>query len=280
MEKVFLNDRIVDACEAHISVTDSGLLYGMGLFETMRCDNGKVFAIEDHLERLFNSIKVLALHNSYDRDHIKDAIGKVIEASGLSDARVRLTLTNGTPLAAGKTEPTLLITATKLVPYPDQYYEKGTKVILSDFRQNGDDPMTGHKTTNFFARMLALNIAHQKKVAEALWFTTDNYLAEGCVSNVFLVKDSVLYTPSLDTPVLPGVMRKAVCRIAKEKSIKLVEKKLIISDLLGADEVFLSNVIMKVLPVVAVEAKTIGDGKVGAVTKKLMDGVNEVLSKE
>ena len=279
MEKVFLNDKIVDASEAHISVTDSGLLYGMGLFETMRCNNGKVFAIDDHLERLFNSIKTLALLNTYDKNYIKDAIDKTIEASGLSDARVRLTLTNGTPPAEGKIEPTLLITATKLVPYPDQYYEKGTGVILSDFRQNSDDPMTGHKTTNFFARMLALNIAHQKKVAEALWFTTEGYLAEGCVSNVFLVKDSVLYTPSLDTPVLPGVMRKAVCRIAKEKSIELVEKKLVISDLLGADEVFLSNVIMTVLGVIAVEVKTIGDGKVGEVTKKLMDGVNEVLSK-
>lgn len=279
MEKVFLNDKIVDACEAHISVTDSGLLYGMGLFETMRCDNGKVFAIDDHLERLFNSIKVLALLNTYDRDFIKDAIGKIVEANGLSEARVRLTLTNGTPLAEGNIEPTLLITATELVPYPAEYYEKGTKVILSDFRQNGDDPMMGHKTTNFFARMLALNIAHQKKVAEALWFTTDNYLAEGCVSNVFLVKDSVLYTPSVDTPVLPGVMRKTVCKIAKEKSIELIEKKLIISDLLEADEVFLSNVIMKVLPVIAVEAKTIGEGLVGSVTKKLMDGINEVLSK-
>ena len=163
MEKVFLNDRIVDATEAHISVTDSGLLYGMGLFETMRWANDKVFAIDDHIDRLFNSIKTLALHNSYDRDYIKDAISKTIEASGLSEARVRLTLTNGTPSAEGKIKPTLLITATKLVPYPAEYYQKGTKVILSDFRQNSDDPMTGHKTTNFFARMLALNIAHQKK---------------------------------------------------------------------------------------------------------------------
>ena len=279
MEKVFLNDRIVDAAEAHISVTDSGLLYGMGLFETMRCNNSRVFAIEDHLERLFNSIKTLALLNSYNRGYIKDAIGKTIEASGLADARVRLTLTNGALSSGGKVESTLLITATELVPYPAEYYEKGTRVILSDFRQNSTDPTTGHKTTNFFARMLALNIAHQKKVAEALWFTTDNFLAEGCVSNVFLVKDSVLYTPGLDTPVLPGVMRKTVCNIAKKESIELIEKKLIISDLLGADEVFLSNVIMTVLPVIAVEAKTIGDGKVGAVTKILSDGVNEVLSK-
>ena len=279
MEKVFLNDRIVDACEAHISVTDSGLLYGMGLFETMRCENGRVFAIDEHLERLFGSIKTLAMLNTYDKGYIKDAINKVIEASGLTESRVRLTLTNGALSSDGKVESTLLITATELVPYPAEYYKNGVRVILTDFRQNATDPTTGHKTTNYFDRMLALNIAHQKKVAETLWFTTDNYLAEGCVSNVFLVKDSVLYTPSLDTPVLPGIMRKTVCEIAGKESIELVEKKLVISELLGADEVFLSNVIMKVLPVIAVEAKTISDGKVGPITKRLSECVNEIISK-
>ena len=278
MEKVFLNDRIVDASEAHISVTDSGLLYGMGLFETMRCDNGKVFAIDEHLERLFNSAKELALENTYTKEYIKNAIEKTIEANELKDARLRLTLTGGA-MSKEVPESTLLITAIKFVPYPDEYYEKGVIVVLTDFRQNAQSPLNRHKTTNYFSRLLALNEERRKKAGEALWFTTDNYLAEGCISNVFIVKDSVLYTPSLDTPVLPGVMRKTVCEIAGKEAIELVEKKLVISDLLGADEVFLSNVIMKVLPVIAVEAKTIGEGKVGPVTKKLMDSVNEIISK-
>ena len=96
------------------------------------------------------------------------------------------------------------------------------------------------------------------------------------MSNVFCVKDSVLYTPTLDTPVLPGVMRKTVCEIAKAESVNLVEKDLTIQDLLAAGEVFLTNVIMLILPVVAVEAHTVGDGKVGPMTKKLM---TEVLQK-
>lgn len=274
--KVFLNDKIIDDAEAHISVSDSGFLYGMGLFETMRCTGGRVFALDDHLDRLFNSAKELAINNPYEKKYIKDAIRQALEANNLADARLRLTLTNGPMAQGGETKATLLITATRFEPYPDEYYQKGVGVVLTDFRQNPHDPIVKHKTTNYFSRLLALNIAHQKKGAEALWFTTDSRLAEGCVSNVFLVKDSVLYTPMLDTPVLPGVMRKTVCEIARAESINLIEKDLTIKDLLGADEVFLTNIIMLILPVVAVEAHTVGNGKVGPMTNKLMKCLENV----
>ncbi len=279
MAKIFLNDKIIDDVKAHISVNDSGFLYGMGLFETMRCMEGKVFALDDHLERLFNSAKELTINNPYDKKYVADAIEQTLEANNLTDARLRLTLTNG-PMAQGDdARATLLITATRFEPYPAEYYQNGVRVVLTDFRQNESDPTTGHKTTNFFARLLALNVAHQKKAAEALWFTTDNRLAEGCVSNVFCVADSVLYTPTLDTPVLPGIMRKTVCEIAKSQSIQLVEKDLTIQELLAADEVFLTNVIMLILPVVAVEARTVGNGKVGVTTKKLMKIVESKFAK-
>jgi branched-chain amino acid aminotransferase len=280
MAKIFLNDKIIDDAKAHISVNDSGFLYGMGLFETMRCTGGKVFALDDHLDRLFNSAKELAINNPYEKEYIKDAIRQTLEANNLADARLRLTLTNGPMAQGGETKATLLITATRFEPYPDEYYQKGVGVVLTDFRQNTQDTIVKHKTTNYFSRLLALNIAHQKKAAEALWFTTDGRLAEGCVSNVFLVKDSVLYTPTLDTPVLPGIMRKTVGEIAKSQSIQLVEKDLTIQELLAADEVFLTNVIMLILPVVAVEAHTVGDGKVGPTTKRLTESVKEVISKE
>jgi len=278
--KIFLNDKIIDDAEAHLSVSDSGFLYGMGLFETMRCTGGKVFALDDHLSRLSNSAKELAINNPYIKEYVADAIEQTLEANNLTDARLRLTLTNG-PMAEGNEgKATLLITATRFEPYPAEYYQKGAGVVLTEFRQNGADPTMRHKTTNFFSRLLALNIAHKKKAAEALWFTTDNRLAEGCVSNVFLVKDSALYTPTLDTPVLPGIMRKTVCEIAKAESIKLVEKDLTIKDLLAADEVFLTNVIMLILPVVAVEAHTVGNDKVGPMTKKLMKYLEKVVSQD
>jgi D-amino acid aminotransferase len=278
MAKVFLNDKVIDDTEAHIAASDSGFLYGMGLFETMRCSGGEVFALDDHLERLFASAAKLAIENPYDKKYVADAIGQTLDANSLTDARLRLTLTNGPMAEADQNKSTLLITATRFEPYPAEYYKNGVRVVLTDFRQNGTDPTMGHKTINFFPRLLALNIAHQKKAAEALWFTTDNRLAEGCVSNVFCVKDSAIYTPSLETPVLPGVMRKTVCKIARAESINLIEKDLMIKDLLAADEVFLTNVIMLILPVVAVEAHTVGDGKIGAMTKRLMKCLDEVVS--
>jgi branched-chain amino acid aminotransferase len=269
-EKVFINDKLVDIDKASVSVTDGGLLYGMGLFETMRSYNGVVFCLKDHLDRLFFSANSLAINITYDRQYITDAIYKVLKANKLTDARLRLTLTSG-PMAAEKErqQATLLITATKLQPYPPEYYQKGVLVVLCPFRQNIAEPIYGHKTINYLSRMIALRAAHQKKAAEALWFTVDNRLAEGCISNVFLVKDSVLYTPPIETPILAGVARKTVCQIALENSIKLAEKTLGIDEVLGADEIFLTNVIMQVLPVSAVEKHMVGDGKVGPITRKL-----------
>jgi branched-subunit amino acid aminotransferase/4-amino-4-deoxychorismate lyase len=151
-------------------------------------------------------------------------------------------------------------------------------VSLCDYRQNTLDPLCGHKTTNFFARLLALQEALEKKTTESLWFTTENKLAEGCVSNVFIVKDGTLLTPSLDTPVLPGIARKTVLEIAAKEGIAFEEKDLFINDLLEADEVFVTNSIMTVMPVATVEAKAIGDGKSGEVTKYLLKCYNDMLA--
>lgn len=280
-KKVFLNDKLVDIDKACISVTDSGFLYGAGLFETMRSYNGVVFALADHLDRLFFSAGALSINKPCDKKFITEAIYKVLRANKLTDARLRLTLTNG-PMAESDEQrhPTLLITATKLVPYPPEYYKNGVLVVLCPYRQNPAEPVYGHKTINFFSRMIGLNQAHQKGAAEALWFTVDNRLAEGCISNVFLVKDSVLYTPPIETPVLAGVSRKTVCQIALKNSVKLVEKNLYIDDVLGADEVFLTNVIMQIVPVNRVEKHTVGDGKVGPITKKLQEYFDEFIKSE
>jgi branched-chain amino acid aminotransferase len=272
MEKLFFNDKLINSDKACISAADSGFLYGAGLFETMRCSNGVVFSLDDHLNRLFTSAGTLSIQIDFDKKYVTDAIYQLLEANRLTDARIRLTLTGGSMSASedGR-KATLLITATQFQPYPPEYYQKGILVILSPYRQNPTDPTTGHKTTSYFPRMLALKAAHQKQAAEAIWFTTDNRLAEGCVSNVFLVKDSVLYTPTLKTPVLAGIARKTVCLLTARNSLELVEKDLSIDDVLSADEIFLTNVIMQVMPVVAVEKHTVSDGKVGQMTKKLQD---------
>jgi len=281
VEKVFLNGKLIEIDKACIPVTDSGFLYGAGLFETMRSHNSVVFALTDHLDRLSFSARALSINNPYTKQYITDAIYKLLQANKLTDARLRLTLTNG-PMSQSNEQqkPTLLITATKWKPYPSEYYMKGVTVVLCPFRQNLGEPIYGHKTTSYFSRIIALNLAHQKRAAEALWFTVDNRLAEGCISNVFLVKDSVLYTPLIGTPVLAGVARKTVCQIALKNSIKLVEKDLYINDLLGADEVFLTNVIMQILPITKIEKHTVGEGKVGPMAKKLQSYFVEVVKEQ
>ncbi len=279
--KVFLNDGLVEVEQAGVSVADSGFLYGAGLFETMRSRNAVVFRLQDHLDRLFLSAATLSVAHSYEKPYIAEAIDKLLQANGLKDARLRLTLTGG-PLAESEEQrkPTLLITATEFRPYPPDYYRTGVLVVLCPFRQNTTDPTCGHKTTSYYPRLLALNLAHQRRAAEAVWFTTDHRLAEGCVSNVFLVKNSVLHTPSAQTPVLPGIARKTVLQLARQQSLEVVEKDLFIADLLEADEVFLTNVIMEVLPVVNVERHTVGDGKVGPVTQRLREAFLETIEQE
>jgi branched-chain amino acid aminotransferase len=296
-EKLFLNDNIVEIENAKIPANDGGFLYGAGLFETMRAYNGAVFRLEDHLDRLLNSAKALSIEHTYSKSYLADAVKKTIEANALTDARVRLTLSAGAmsqsqnKSAKGETSPrggsaaTLLVTAAKLQPYPSEYYKKGVLVVLCPFRQNVMDPTCGHKTTSYFPRMLALKLAHEKKAAEALWFTTDGRLAEGCISNVFLIKDSRIYTPAINTPVLPGIARKTVCEIAaanpstslRTGKIELVEKDLTIDDLLAADEVFITNVIMQVMPVVGVEKHTVGEGKPGTITKNVQNCYDEFI---
>ncbi len=279
-EKVFLNDKLVDIDKAGISVSDSGLLYGAGLFETMRSYNGVVFSLKDHLDRLFFSACAFSIKPPH-RKFITEAIYKVLKENKLTDARLRLTLTGG-PMVVSEEQrrPTLLITAAKLVPYPDEYYKNGVMVVLCPFRQNPAEPTCGHKTTSYFSRIMALKWAHQRKAAEAIWFTVDNRLAEGCISNVFLVKDSVLYTPPIETPVLAGVARKTACQIAMKNSIKLVEKNLFIDDCLAADEAFLTNVIMQIMPISSIEKHAVGNGKVGAMTKKLQKSFKELIKTE
>lgn len=279
MPQVFLNDRLIPAEEAKIGIDDSSFLYGIGLFETMRAVDGRVFRLDDHLNRLTASARALSIQNSYTIDYIRDAIGRLLQANALPDARLRLTLTNGPLQSSGDSRSTLLISAAQFTSYPPEYFEKGVRVVVTDYRQNTTDPFTGHKTTCYGPRLAALREAHEKLAAEAIWFTTENRLAEGCISNVFLVREDVLMTPPETTPVLRGIARKTVLEIAEQENIKHEERPLDINDLLTAEEIFLTNVIMTLLPVTAVEAHNVGDAKPGPLTKTLTQKYEERLKK-
>ena len=275
-EYIFLNHELIDADKARVSVHDAGLLHGVGLFETMRSYNSKVFRLNDHLDRLLRSAKKLNIHISQSPEELVNAVRTLLDANKLTEARLRLTLTRGsirqTDIPEDQpVESTLIITAAALTSYPPELYRFGMTVIISSYKQNPDDPIAGYKTINYFPRLLALQQAQQKNAGEALWFNTSNRLAEGCISNVFLVKDDTLLTPPLETPVLPGITRKVVLELADKNNIKCRQSELLIKDLLEASEVFLTNSIMQLMPVCRIEAHKVADEKPGPIYQKLHD---------
>ncbi len=280
MPQVYLNDSILDAKDATVSASDGGFLYGVGLYEILRTDGGRIFALSDHLDRLLTSATALAIACPFDKPALESAIRRVLQANELTDARIRLTLTAGSISEGDFPQPTLLITASPQSAYPQDYYRNGVRVALADFRQNPFDPTTGHKTTSFLSRLTALNRAMKKGCFEAIWFTPAGVLAEACMSNVFLVKDSALLTPRIETPVMPGIARKHVLHLAEQNHIPHQQTDLTISDLLSAQECFLTSVSVKLLPVVGIEAHTVGDGKVGPVTKKMTEALDRLVASE
>jgi branched-subunit amino acid aminotransferase/4-amino-4-deoxychorismate lyase len=216
-----------------------------------------------------------------------------LDANYLSDARLRLTVTRGFVHAATTEDPvppvTLLLTATSFTPYPTELYEKGMTVVVSASKQNPENPTTGHKTTSYFDRLLALREAQLMHAGEALWFTAGtNYLAEGCISNVFLVdKEGILCTPPLTMPekpnqrlCLPGITRQVLIELATAQNVLPHERLLTINDLLAAKEVFLTNAIMGAMPVTRVERHEVADAKVGPLTRQLADAYREFVESQ
>jgi len=282
-EFVFLNDRLVAAEDAHISIYDGGLLHGVGIFETLRSYGGQVYRLEDHLRRLSDSAGELGITITQNLDELPGWIDVLLEANGLGDARLRLTLTRGNIRNADPDNPessNLFITAGPMTGYPPEYYQKGMTVIVSDFKQNPHDFTLKHKTINYLGRLLALKQAHKKQAGEALWFTVNNLLAEGCVSNIFLILKEKLLTPPLDTPVLAGVTRQAVLELARGNDIECVEKELVIQELLAAKEVLLTNSIMELMPVCRIERHAVGEDKPGPVYKKLHELYKQAVEQE
>ncbi len=282
-ECVYLNGGVVPGDEARISVFDAGLLHGAGLFETFRTYGRAPFRLDAHLARMRKSAATLELPAAWDDGDLERGVQRVLQANELADARVRITVTAGDLHAQRDDGPppcTTLITATKVEATPPEHYRRGMTVCLSDFRLCRHDPLAGHKTLSYLARLRALREAQRKQCGEALWFTEERRLAEGCISSVFLVRGGLLLTPPIDTPALPGVTRAAVLELAAAQRIASQERPLTIDDVLAADELFLTNSIFEVMPVCRVERHAVGDEKPGEITRRLHEAYRDLVWKE
>ncbi len=282
-DTVWHNGKFLARSEARIGVDDGGWLHGAGLFETMRAENGRVFRLESHLERLCRSAKVLLRPIPRDALPTRDVFEQLLAKNDLKIARVRLTVSAASMLDNSTEDEqsiTVSITATPIAPSSAAADGNGVHVIITKYRVSPTDPIAPHKTIAYLPRLLGLREARSAHCMEALWFTTGSHLAEGSISNAFIVKNGVLKTPPLGTPVLPGITRAVVLELGGELEIDTQECPLSIDDLLDADEVFLTNVIMQVVPVIRVEKHDIADGHLGPVTKKLMAAFRDRVRKE
>jgi branched-chain amino acid aminotransferase len=281
-EWVSLNGRLMPADQAQISVFDSGFMQGVGLFETMRAYRGQVFRLDQHVQRLIGSARTLGWTVIPDSRVLRENVEQVVGAGEYAEARVRLTVTTGTLRAVESDAPRLTVVASVApgMTYPREIYRAGVTVIISPYRQHVADPTCGHKTTSYFARLTSLREAHTRGAFEALWFTPESLLAEGAISNVFAVRNGELLTPPLETPVLAGIVRAALLELAAAQRIPLREEPITINDLLDADEVFLTNSMLELAPVVRVERDPIGTEKPGEITQRLHEAYRALVQQE
>ena len=275
---VFANGRFCRDREAGVSPFDRGFLYGEGLFETLRAYRGRVFRLDNHVERLIKSARSLGIPLPRELSRIEGAIVKLLRLNRLSDARVRVTLSRGPGpgTASAKPKARLFITASRF-PSPGRIQKNGVSAVISSIRRNPHSPLSRLKSQNYLECILARDEARRRKSYEAIFLDTRGYVVEGSTSNIFLVSDGRLITPSLEGPLLPGITRRVVLEIVGHLGIPVRQRKVKPAELSEAREVFLTNSLVEVLPAIRIEGKKVGSGRPGPVTRTLQKAYkNEV----
>ncbi|NWF77673.1 MAG: aminotransferase class IV [Chloroflexi bacterium] len=280
-EIVYLNGQLVPRSKAKLSPFDHGFLYGYGLFETMRAYNGHIFRLDRHLARLRHSAQSLGLANKLAVFDLEAACLETLKANKLKDARLRLTVSAGegdmAPDSSTCSNPTVLVTARNLVPLPPEKYESGFKAALSPLRHNSQSPLSRLKSTCYMENILARMAARAAGCDEAILLNEQGYLAEGSTTNIFLVSKGELITPSLKSGVLPGITRETVLEIARSLNIKTQERQVELKELDEAEEAFVTNSILELMPLTWFENKPIGTGKPGQLTRELLTAYRKLV---
>lgn len=277
---VYLNGHFVPRDQALISVFDHGFLYGDGVYETMRAYNGRIFLLDKHLARLKHSAEAISLQLPLPPEKIADALAESLRVNKLHEAYVRIQVSRG-PGEIGLDPalcpaPTMVITVRPFKDYPADQYENGVSVMIVNTRRNHPLALNpAIKSTNFLNNILAKIESLQAGAYEAIMMNTEGDVAEGTISNIFIVKKNVLLTPHVDTGILEGVTRGLVLHLGRKQRIQTREAKIRPKDLYDADECFITNTVIEIMPVAKVDGRAVGEGRHGPVTRVLMKAYTE-----
>ena len=267
---VNVNGAVVAADQARLSALNRGALYGDGLFETMLAWRGTVFRLDAHLRRLFDSAGELMLNVGVPAGELSTRIDATLAANGLGHARVRLTaIRGGEPgMAIDRAEPAVIIIQTTPVADTPHALHQTVRCIVSRIRRSPDNPVVRHKTLNYLPSLLAHGEACAAGADDAIFLNSRGELAEGCTSNLFLVRGGRVFTPPLDAGILPGTVREVVLQECTADGIPASEAVLTLDDLAAADEVFLSSSIRGIAAASDVSGCAFSDAP-GPVTRRL-----------
>ncbi len=275
---VNVNGRITSDRDAVISVFDHGFLYGEGIYETMRTYHGRLFLYDRHMRRLRNSARMIALDVPFSDDQLAAQIRDTMAAARLpGEAYVRVLVTRGigdlTYDPQATPTPSVITIVKPHVDPEDAVYQAGVRVVICDIVRNHPgsvNPMI--KSNNLMNSALAMQEALRRGGFEGIMRNYQGELTECTTSNLFIVKDGAAITPPLSAGLLPGITREFLFDVGKEVGVPVREQSLRDEDLFSADEAFLTGTTRELVPIVTVDDRTIGSGKPGPVTQKLLDG--------
>ena len=277
---IYIDGEYLPKAEAKVSVFDHGLLYGDGVFEGIRSYNGRVFKLDEHLERLYDSAKSIMLQIPIPMETMKEKVLETLRLNHLREAYIRLIVTRGVGdlgLDPDKCPtPSIIIIADKITLYPPKYYEEGLEIVTVSVRRNYAEAINPRiKSLNYLNNILAKIEGKQAGAVEVLMLNAEGYVAECSGDNIFWVKNEVLVTPPTHMGILEGVTRNSVIDLAREAGMQVEERVFTRHDLYIADECFLTGTAAEVIPVVKIDQRAVGDGQPGKVTQKLMDAFRQ-----
>lgn len=272
---IYCNGAFVPEEEAKVSVFDHGFLYGDGIFEGIRAYHGRVFKLDEHLKRLYESAKSIQLNIHISKDEMQEIIFETLRRNGLKDAYIRLVVSRGKgdlgldptncPRAA------IFCIADQIKIFEPRMYEQGLEVKTVAIRRNNLDSLSPRiKSLNYLNNILAKMEANQAGVVEGIMLNQEGYVAEGTSDNIFIFRDGVLITPPLSAGILEGITRESVLQLASLLGIEAREELFTRHDLYTSEECFLTGTAAELIPVIKVDGREIGDGVPGEVYKQLL----------
>ena len=284
-KQVHVAGQLVPAEDAKVSVFDHGLLYGDGVFEGLRCYGGKVFRLEQHVDRLYESAQAILLEIPLAPQEMSRAINDTVAANGLSDGYIRAVVTRGTGTLGLDpnrcANPQVIIIADTIALYPREFYDNGLEIVTVSVIRNHPAALSPRiKSLNYLNNILAKIEGLKAGCVEALMLNHKGEVAECTGDNIFLVKQGMLLTPPLDAGILAGVTRQAVMEIAQGAGYEVREQAMTKHDVYVADECFLTGTAAEIVPVTKVDSRVIGTGKPGEVTMQLSRAFHDLVRSE